>query len=258
MNTRRDFIRNAALCGAILGLPPLSVAAPKNASKQKDAEVAGKIELKKNDIILFQGDSITDAGRSKGNNANRANDRGALGNGYAALAAAALLNKYAALDLKIFNRGLSGHKVPDLANRWEKDTIVVKPNVLSILVGVNDYWHIKSQGYKGTLESYEKDFRALLKRTVAALPKTKIILCEPFAVNTGKIVNDSWFPEFDGYRAVVRKLAGEFKVAFVPFQSVFDEAEKRGPNKAYWSGDGVHPSFPGTDLMAKVWLEFFK
>jgi lysophospholipase L1-like esterase len=255
MNTRRDFIKNAALCGAVFGLPVMSAAAPKPAPKEATAD--GKIELSKGDTILFQGDSVTDARRSRGRSAATPNDPSALGFGYATLAASTLLDKYAEKDLKIFNRGISGHKVPDLLNRWQKDTLDLKPNVLSILIGVNDFWHVKTHGYTGTLGSFEKDYRELLKRTVAALPKTKIVLGEPFAINVGKAVNDSWFPEFDAFRAVVKKLSGEFKTVFVPFQSVFDEAAKRAP-KAYWSADGVHPTFAGVHLMAEAWIAAVK
>ncbi|HBW82260.1 MAG TPA: lysophospholipase, partial [Sphingobacterium sp.] len=94
--------------------------------------------LNNDDIILFQGDSITDVGRDRNN--KNANDTAALGHGYALLAASQLLNKYPAKRLKVYNTGISGNRVPDLQKRWQEDTLAINPTVLSILIGVNDFW----------------------------------------------------------------------------------------------------------------------
>ena len=93
-----------------------------------------KVTLKEGDVVLFQGDSITDARRDRRTEA-QANHPGGLGNGYPVLIAGGLLQAHAKLGLKVFNRGISGHKVPDLQKRWQKDTLDLKPAVLSILVG---------------------------------------------------------------------------------------------------------------------------
>ncbi len=98
-----------------------------------------------------------------------------------------------AAGLKIFNRGVSGNKVYQLAERWQADCLDLKPNVLSILIGVNDYWHKHKHNYDGTLEKYEGDYRALIKRTKDALPEVRLILCEPFTLKVGA-VDDTWFP----------------------------------------------------------------
>src|SRR5256886_5178130 len=99
-------------------------------------------------VVLFQGDSITDAGRDRGV-ADR-NSAGALGSGYPLLAAAAALAAHPDRGLRFYNRGISGNKVPDLAARWATDTVALAPDVLSILIGVNDFWHKLSSGYTGT------------------------------------------------------------------------------------------------------------
>lgn len=208
-------------------------------------------KLESESVILFQGDSITDAGRSR--KQTSANNFQALGRGYPLQLAASLLADHAAAGLKVYNRGISGHKVPDLAARWDKDTLDLKPMVLSILVGVNDIWHKLAGRYDGTVADYETGYRALLKRTLQALPGVRIVVCEPFALRCGA-VNDKWFPEFDERRAVSKKLADELKLTFVPFQSMFDEATKSvAPN--YWAGDGVHPTLAGHALMAKTWRQ---
>jgi lysophospholipase L1-like esterase len=204
------------------------------------------------DIVLLQGDSITDAGRDK-NRENNTNDVRALGTGYALFITSQLLAERADAGLKVYNRGISGNKVFQLAERWDKDCIALKPNVVSILIGVNDLWHKLDGKYNGTVEIYEKDYRALIARTQQALPGVRLVICEPFVLRCGA-VNDKWFPEFDGYRAAAKRVATDFRAVFVPFQAVFDKAVKSaGP--AYWAGDGVHPTMAGASLMARTWLD---
>ena len=137
--------------------------------------------------------------------------------------------------------------------RWEKDCVALKPDVLSILVGVNDIWHKLNGRYDGTVKDYETGYRKLLAETQAKLPATRIVICEPFVLRCGA-VTDKWFPEFDDRRAVAHKLAAELKLTFVPFQAMFDEAAKHAPPN-YWAGDGVHPTLAGHALMAKTWRE---
>jgi len=211
-----------------------------------------KASLKMNDVILFQGDSITDAGRAK-DNANP-NDMGALGRGYAAMLSAALLGEHANKKLLCYNRGISGHKVPDLDARWQTDTIDLKPAVLSILIGVNDMWHMREGKYDGTVETYDTGLNALLARTREALPDTTLVICEPFILPCGAI-DDTWHPEFDERRAVAEAAAKKAKAIWVPFQSMFDKAISDETPANYWAGDGVHPTMAGHALMAETWLE---
>lgn len=205
--------------------------------------------------ILFQGDSITDAGRDKEN--QNPNSPWALGRGYSFHAASNLLRSNPQSDFQIYNRGISGHKVFQLRDRWDADCLDLKPDLLSILIGVNDFWHKLSHGYEGTIEIYENDFRALLKRTVEALPNVKIIICEPFIVKGGTAITEEWTPDFFEYQVVSKRLATEFNTGYVPFQAYFDKALEEAP-ASYWCPDGVHPSIPGAVLMAEAWLETFK
>lgn len=207
--------------------------------------------VSKGATILFQGDSITDAGRSR-ENASAVNDQAAMGSGYAWLAGVELLVDRPKAELKIYNRGISGNKVFQLADRWQTDCLDLKPNLLSILIGVNDFWHTLNGNFKGTVEIYEHDYRALLDRTRQALPKVKFVICEPFVLRCGA-VNDKWFPEFDSYRAAARRVAQAHHAVFVPFQAMFDEAIKYAPPQ-HWAADGVHPTSAGASLMAHAWL----
>lgn len=245
---RRGFIKTVSI-GGLLSLmnPALLSAAPD--------EKREKITLSENDIILFQGDSITDAGRSRDN--NDFNNASALGRGYAFLAASALSNKHPDKNLKIYNRGISGNKVYQLAERWDKDCLELKPTVLSILIGVNDYWHKHNGKYAGTTKIYRDDLKKLLDRTREKLPGIKLIIAEPFAVNKVSAVDDTWYPEFNEYQLAAGELAKEFNAVWIPLQKIFDEAQKKAPGK-YWTGDGVHPSIAGAQLMANAWLDVIK
>ena len=250
MESRRDFLKKGALAGLSLAMLPELAKAVVN---EQNGYAAAKINLKKDCVILFQGDSITDSGRNKDSNVCNTLDQ--LGNGYALFAATQLLKTHADKQLKIYNRGISGNKVYQLRDRWEMEALAFTPDVLSILIGVNDYWHTLSSGYKGTVEVYENDLRALLKYTKDKLPNVQLVLCEPFALKGGSAIDEPrWFPMFDAYRSSLKKLAGEFNAVFVPYQSAFDAAIKLAPTR-YWSYDGVHPDLPGRQLMADVWLE---
>jgi len=243
--TRRNLIQ----CGvAAATVSALSGAA----ARAHASEAAPDAPLAQDDVILFQGDSITDAGRDK--NIAAANDFRALGQGYANMIASALLGKHAALRLQCYSRGISGNKVPDLQARWQTDTVDLKPAVLSILIGVNDLWHKLAGNYDGTVADYEQGFAKLLADTRAALPRTRLVICEPFVLKCGA-VNEEWFPEFTDRRAVAKRVAEAAGAKWVPFQTMFDGAINELMPPAYWAGDGVHPTMAGHALMAKTWLD---
>ncbi len=205
--------------------------------------------------VLFQGDSITDAGRDKA--AYYPNQAQGMGTGYVHMAASNILGMYPERHLRIYNRGISGHKVFQLASRWDDDAVLLKPDVLSILIGVNDFWHTLTGGYNGTVETYETDFRNLLRRTKDALPNVKIIICEPFVVKGGSAFNDpKWNSVFPEYQASAKKLASEFNTYWVPFQTALDAVLAKG-GAAYWCPDGVHPSLAGARVMADAWLKVY-
>lgn len=250
--SRRRFLGGsmATAAAGLAALSTLSLSGCSESARRSSAQ-ASKGLIDKGDTILLQGDSITDAGRDRRREGN-ANDKGALGSGYAFLIASNLLAERADAGLKIYNRGISGNKVFQLADRWDKDCLALKPDLLSILIGVNDIWHTLNGQYNGTIEIYERDYRALLERTKRALPNVKLVICEPYVLRCGA-VNEKWFPEFDGYRAAARRVATDFGALFVPFQSMFDEAVKKAP-PAHWAADGVHPTMAGAYLMAQTWL----
>ena len=242
---RRDFVQHSAMSGIV-------------GAGISGSVLKGQLTKEINDLpsglrILFQGDSITDASRDRGN--YYANEGKGMGGGYVYQIVADLLANHAKSQIQCFNRGISGHKVYQLANRWDLDCLAIRPDVLSILIGVNDYWHMLNGNYDGTKEIYERDFTALLRSTKNALPDVKLIICEPFAVAGGSAINEKW-AEFAGYREAAKNIAAEFDASFVPFHSMFVEALKEAP-ASYWCPDGVHPSIAGAALMKNAWLDAF-
>jgi lysophospholipase L1-like esterase len=248
-NSRRSFLKKAAL----LSLAAISI--PEIISAAALKKGARKLHLLKDQVILFQGDSITDSGRNKQDMAF--NTASHLGSGYPLLAAASLLRNNSSLNLKIYNKGISGNKVFQLAERWDTDCLQIKPDVLSILIGVNDIWHKLNGRYDGTVEIYKRDYIALLERTKAALPGVKLIICEPFAIPGVKAVNEKWYPEFYDYQKAAHDIAVQFNAIFIPYQSIYDEAQKYALG-SYWTPDGVHPTLAGAQLMAEAWLSIIK
>jgi lysophospholipase L1-like esterase len=238
MNRRQLLAATAAASAVPLPFRHARAAAPK---------------LESGATILFQGDSITDAGRDRKTEGS-ANNSSMLGRGYPFHLAGQLLADHASLGLKIYNRGISGNKVPDLEARWQKDCLDLKPALLSILIGVNDLWHKLGGKYDGTPEVYRDGFAALLAKTKEALPGVTLVVCEPFVLRCGG-VNDTWFPEFETRRAFAAEVAKGAGAIWVPFQEAFTAAVKAGTEPAYWAADGVHPTQAGHGLMAKVWRE---
>jgi len=207
--------------------------------------------FQKGNIILFQGDSITDGGR------NRKDDPfNALGSSYALLVSAKYGAQYAEHKLVFFNRGISGNKIPDLLNRWQADTIDLKPSVVSILIGVNDIWHPLNDGKEVSAEAFEKGYDELLARTVKELPDVKLILLEPY-ITPGRATTpkwDDWQGHLVKFQATVAKLGAKYHAPVVKLQQAFDEACKRAP-AAYWVYDGVHPTYAGNQLIADEWVK---
>jgi lysophospholipase L1-like esterase len=243
--SRRSFLNRTALTvGGMVSVPSIvSAALPAKSSKKR-------LLFPQGGTVLFQGDSITDAGREK--EKQLPNNSDSFGKGYAFIIGAGLLDHYSHMNVSAYNRGISGNKVYQLAERWQKDCLDLKPDLLSILIGINDYWHMRNGKYDGTVERYETDYRQLLKITREALPDINLVICQPFALPGTTAVDESWVAPVKAYQDAAFRLSKEFKAIWVPFQEVFDEAIKHAPAK-YWSADGVHPSMAGSHLMASAW-----
>ncbi|MDD4689159.1 MAG: SGNH/GDSL hydrolase family protein [Eubacteriales bacterium] len=201
--------------------------------------------------ILFQGDSITDVGRDRQN-------IGDLGKGYPNLVGATLgfenPEKYTFID-----KGISGNRIVDVYARIKDDILNLKPDVMSILIGVNDVWHEFDFNNGITAEKFEKLYRILLDEIIDELPNIKIMILEPFCL-LGPATEKNWNNGFDEEvklrAAVAKKIAKEYNLTFIPLQDKFDEAAKTTEN-TYWLFDGVHPSTAGHELIKREWIKAF-
>ena len=207
-------------------------------------------------VILFQGDSITDAGRSKDNDGNP-------GYGYPDMVTGTLGYQHP-YQYKFYNRGISGNRVVDLYARIRKDMINLKPDYMSILIGINDVWH-EIGGKNGVdAQKFEMVYGLLIEELLRDLPGLKLMLLEPFvlpgsATCPTEDIPDRWDyfrSETDLRRAAVKRLAEKYNLVFVPLQDKFSAANADAP-EGYWLRDGVHPSPAGHALIQEAWLEGF-
>lgn len=201
-------------------------------------------------VILFQGDSITDGGRSRNDDPNHF-----LGHGYAYLISSRLGAELAEKQPTFYNRGVSGDRASDLYARWNEDTFSLKPELISILIGVNDAWRIMNNERSGVTDRLGRAYRHLLEETREVLPNTGLVLIEPFILKTGATVDkwDAWQEKIGQYQRLVRELADEFDAVFVPLQDVLNQATEKA-EASYWLWDGVHPTAAGHELIARQWL----
>jgi len=196
-------------------------------------------------VVLFQGDSITDGGRTT-------LQKRELGVGYVLMAAAVFSAKYPQKNVRFLNRGINGHRVKDLKARWQKDCIELKPTWVSIMIGINDTWRAFDSNDPTSAESYEADYREMLTRTRDELG-ARLILCEPFLLPYPED-RKAWREDLDPRIRVVRELARELDAILVPLDGIFTAAAKKQPCD-YWTIDGVHPTPAGEGLIALSWLK---
>lgn len=199
-----------------------------------------------NSVVLFQGDSITDAGRLESSDG--------MGFGYANFAAAWFSALYPEKRVRFINRGISGNRAVDLQSRWQRDCLDLNPDWVSILIGINDTWRRYDSNDATSVEQYENAYRAILAQTAAL--GARLILCEPFVLPVPKD-RMKWRVDLDPKIDVVRHLAREFNAIYVPFDGIFAQASTQQP-PAFWAEDGVHPSAAGHALMAQSWLRAVK
>jgi len=205
--------------------------------------------------ILFQGDSITDAGRSRENNDDR-------GRGYPSLVAAKLGLEYPG-EYTFINRGISGNRIVDLYARIKIDFLNLKPDYLSILIGVNDVWHditdnpLLRNGVD--VAKFEKIYDMLLCEITTALPDTKIMIFEPYVMKgtATEAAWDTFFSETKKRAYIAKKMAEKYNLPFITLQDKFEEESKTIPG-TYWLPDGVHPSPYGHELIAREWIKAFE
>jgi lysophospholipase L1-like esterase len=208
--------------------------------------------------ILFTGDSITDGNRYKAES-ERWDLNHQIGHCYAYVVNALMGSEHPEQELQFINRGISGNRVIDLYGRIYEDMIELQPDIISILVGVNDGPLPDHKFHATGKKKYGQLYRMMLNEVKEELPETKLVICEPFVAEAGRRREDYkiWRECIDGYREEAASIAEEFGAIFVPLQDMFDEMCKKYTPE-YWIWDGVHPTENGHGLIAKRWMECTK
>ncbi|MEO5681626.1 MAG: GDSL-type esterase/lipase family protein [Chitinophagaceae bacterium] len=243
-SSRRTFL--AAATGFTAGLLPLSLSA------EEDMEIT--VETTSPDkglVFLFQGDSITDGNRGRNTDPNHI-----MGHGYAFSIASRVGADFPAAGYTFFNRGISGNTIPDLQHRWQADTLNIQPDVLSILIGINDTAaFVENRPAALDAADFESGYRKLLESAIASNPAILFVLGLPFVYAVGKR-KENWqlWSDSTAQRAEkVKKLATDFNAVLIDYPSMFDKAIYKAPAD-YWIWDGIHPTVPAHELMAREWI----
>ena len=208
-------------------------------------------------VILFQGDSITDAGRNKENDFF-------MGYGYANMVAGELSADYP-YQYKFYDRGVSGNRIVDLYARLRSDMINLKPDIMSILIGVNDVWHEYTRQNGVSAEKYEMIYGLMIEELRQELPELKIMIMEPFVVKGSATENTEEHPHrWDFFQkevplraAAAKRIADKYNLPFVQLQEMFTAVSADAP-ESYWVRDGVHPTNAGHTLIKRAWIDAFK
>ncbi|WP_026486508.1 SGNH/GDSL hydrolase family protein [Caldanaerobius polysaccharolyticus] len=201
--------------------------------------------LKQGELVLFQGDSVTDVGRNR-------DDGNDLGFGYPMFVASWFSAMYPDVNVRFINRGVSGNRVRDLKSRWRQDCLDLKPDWVSILIGINDCWRRYDSNDPTSVEAFEADYRYILDQVKEELD-AKIIILEPFVLPTSED-RVQWREDLDPKIQAVRKLAREYGALLIPLDGIMAQAcTRRQP--AFWAADGVHPTPAGHALIAQAWLK---
>ncbi len=242
-NTRRNFIKKSVLVSLMaLKLPEGLSASNLIVSDSKNKSLT----------FLFQGDSITD-----GNRGRNADPNHIMGHGYAYSIASCIGADYSKDKHHFINKGISGNTLSDLEKRWQNDALDLNPDIISILIGIND---VASEMDKKTTAlnavEFETKYRKLILDSTKANPATVLVLCLPFVAPVGKrnINFDDWNQATIEKASIIQKLAKEFDTILVNFPQILEKAVKKAPIE-YWIWDGIHPTVPFHTLMAREWIK---
>ncbi|SHG14003.1 Lysophospholipase L1 [Flavobacterium fluvii] len=242
-NTRRNFIKKSALVTLMaMHLPEVL-----RASSPYDSNPENK-----SFTFLFQGDSITD-----GNRGRNADPNHIMGHGYAYSIASCIGADFCKDNHHFINKGISGNTISDLEKRWQNDALDLNPDVISILVGINDVAsEIDKKPTALNSAEFENKYRKLILDSMKTNSATVLVLCLPFVAPVGKRIADfeDWNKATIEKADCIQKLAKEYNAVLVNFPQVLERAIKKAPAE-YWIWDGIHPTVPFHTLMAREWIK---
>lgn len=196
--------------------------------------------------IVFQGDSITDAGRDKRNYHD-------VGPGYPKYAVQHMVAANPDVEFEFINQGISGNRTSQLFDRFYSDALAFDPDIISILIGINDIWHRYGGGKIATTDAQlELNYRSILER-IRRESKAKIMMLSPFLLD--KEPFDGMREDVERALPIIRRLAEEYADVYVPLDKHFEEALKTQPEALYYSADGVHPNDNGRAFIGKIYAD---
>ena len=194
--------------------------------------------------ILFQGDSVTDAGRDRSNPAD-------MGEGYPKFASAMIQDSYSDDSFEFVNLGIGGNRTEHLVARLESDFIAIQPDIVSIMIGINDVWHHYSHGIETTDEQFEQNYRAVLD-AIKSRTKARILMIQPFLLETVDPAKQFLCEELSRKQAIIQKLADEYADAYLPLDEILHQEVDVKPSE--YSADGVHPTPDGACRIGEAYL----
>ena len=197
--------------------------------------------------ILFQGDSVTDAGRDR-------SDPHDMGNGYPRFASAMIQDSFPDTEFEFVNLGISGNRTEHLVERLEADFIEIQPDIVSIMIGVNDVWHHYAFEYVETTdEQFEANYRKVLDN-LKSRTNARILMIQPFLLETVDPAKQELCEELARKKAIVKRLADEYADAYLPLDEKLAAVLPTAPSPDFYSGDGVHPNAEGAALIGELYL----
>lgn len=201
--------------------------------------------IKPNETVLFQGDSVTDMDRNA--------DPNGIGVGYVYSTVSLFHALHPDMNVTFINRGISGNRVKDLQARWQEDALDLNPDVLSILIGINDTWRRFDANDPTSTQAYEDSYRDILTQARRKNPDLKLILMDPFMLSAPIGDPKEWREDLNPRIAVVERLAKEFDALHIKLDELFTQACKT-VSPAFWASDGIHPDPNGRAFIALAWL----
>lgn len=205
-----------------------------------------KLKLFKNCTIMFQGDSITDSRRIRLIKSH-------MGYGYCSMIKKYIDRNFKGYDINCINKGVYGDTTEKLKKRWKNTTIKYSPNILSLLIGINDTWRRYDRNIITAENKFYDNYSFLLESTLKAKLDTQIVIMSPFLL-TVKKDQHRWFDDLNPKIEIINKLAKESNSIYIPLNEIFIEKLTNENNARYWTKDGVHPTKEGHELIAKQWL----
>jgi len=156
-------------------------------------------------------------------------------------------------NLRFLNRAISGNRIVDLVARWKKDCINLKPDVVSIIEGLNDTAHETNFGDGVAPREAMKLYRFLIDYTLESLPGVQIVIGDPFVFTTS-YGYEKWHEEVLLRSMLIKEMVQKYNLIFLPVREMFEKALEIAPEE-YWTFDGVHPTVAGQMKIAQLWLD---